>query len=578
VDGLQLWHSIVAGLAAFVALTASAAVRAAPAAAPAIAPRAASRSTGLVIPAGADQLIVVSSPTDDPPPPGYLATLRTYERANARSAWRPVFGAWRVETGSGHLVAEAARREGDHATPIGVFGIGRTMYGNEPNPGGLHYAYHRLVCGDWWDEDPYSPQYNHFVHVPCGVTPAFAAWSEPLWTESVAYPYFAVIQFNMNPIRARANALGSGIFLHSWVGSATEGCVALPKGQLLDVLHWLKPSAHPVIEIGTSAEVDPAPSGTAVASASGARSPSASTPPSMRYVDVSVATVWASPSAARAIDWPALGNPVNMSAWSQFLSTAERLRLVGRIDTQALFGEPVRVLARGGSWTRVAVVDQPTPIDRLGYPGWVPSRQLTTSSSFGGLLSGPITEVTASTALLRGGGRLLELSFGTRLPTIGRSGRDVLVETPAGATARLADSAVSVYSSARAIPMPTGEQLVATARQFLGVRYLWGGTSAYGYDCSGFVNLIYRAHGIVIPRDADAQALAGRPVARQALEPGDLVFFATDPPSRAITHVAMYIGGGKIIESPNSASAVRFIPLAHRGDEYVTARRYLPAG
>lgn len=317
-----------------------------------------------------------------------------------------------------------------------------------------------------------------------------------------------------------------------------------------------------------------------IAAASGSRSPSAprSDSASVSYVDVSVATVWASPSAPRAIDRPALGDPVNMGAWSRVLNTAARLGLDGRIETQALFGEPVRILAQRRSWTEIAVIDQPTPLDRLGYPGWVPTRQLAPSASFGLLLSGPIAVVTAPTVLLRGGTRPLELSFGTRLPVVALSRGDALVATPAGPTALLPGSAVRIYRSAAAIPAPTGQELVATARLFLGVRYLWGGTSAFGLDCSGFMNLIYRAHGIVIPRDADAQALAGRPVVPQALEPGDLVFFATDPPSRAITHVAMYIGGGQIIESPNSSSAVHIIPLADFGDEYVTARRYLSTG
>jgi L,D-peptidoglycan transpeptidase YkuD (ErfK/YbiS/YcfS/YnhG family) len=246
---------MVAGWAAVAVLAASMAVDPAPAAA--VARMARGHSTSLEIPVSADQLIVVSSRTVDPPGPGHLVTLDTYARAGPGSPWRPVFGPWQAETGSRHLLPAAVRREGDHATPIGVFGIGLTMYGNKPNPGGLHYAYHRLVCGDWWDEDPFSSQFNHFAHVPCGVTPAFSAWSEPLWTETVAYPYFAVVQFNINPVRGGADALGSGIFLHSWVGGATEGCVALREWQLLDVLRWLKPSAHPVIEIGTDAEVGP---------------------------------------------------------------------------------------------------------------------------------------------------------------------------------------------------------------------------------------------------------------------------------------------------------------------------------
>ena len=136
-----------------------------------------------------------------------------------------MFAPRQAETGYGHL--RDVRREGDGSTPTGVYGLGATIYGNAPDPGGLRYAYHRLVCGDWWDEDPYSPRYNRFVHVPCGLTRGFASWSEALWTETVAYPYFAVIQFNTDPI----------------VGGRSE------------VLRWLNPSAHPVIEIGTNREV-----------------------------------------------------------------------------------------------------------------------------------------------------------------------------------------------------------------------------------------------------------------------------------------------------------------------------------
>ncbi len=80
-----------------------------------------------------------------------------------------------------------------------------------------------------------------------------------------------------------------------------------------------------------------------------------------RYINASVATLWTSPTAPRPIDRPALGDRVEMRAWSQALDTSARLGLVGRIETQALFGEPVLVLTRRGSWTRIVVVDSPRP-------------------------------------------------------------------------------------------------------------------------------------------------------------------------------------------------------------------------
>lgn len=298
----------------------------------------------------------------------------------------------------------------------------------------------------------------------------------------------------------------------------------------------------------------------------------------LRYVDVSVATVWSSPSAPRAIDRPALGDPVDLQAWTGSLDTAARLGLIGRTETQVLFGEPVRVLERRSAWTRIAVPNQPSPRDPRGYPGWVPATHLHASPDFGRLLSGSVAIVSAPTAGLRGLPGAPELSFGTRLPVLGQVADEVVVATPSGRRGRLPATDVRVYASASAIPRPTGRAIVAAARTFLGLRYLWGGTSAFGFDCSGLAHLVYRENGLVIPRDSEPQARQGQPVERAELAPGDLVFFATDPPSRAVTHTAIWIGEERILEAPSSAGAVHIIPVARRGDQYVTARRYVPTG
>jgi L,D-peptidoglycan transpeptidase YkuD (ErfK/YbiS/YcfS/YnhG family) len=200
--------------------------------------------TGLrAVPRSSRELIVVTAPRAS----ATAGTLTAEVRSAPGAPWRRVLGPWPVELGRGGLSAH--RHEGDGTTPLGVFAIAPTLYGNAPQPHGLRERYRRLGCGDWWDEDPGSARYNRFVVVPCGVTPGFATGSEALWTETVAYPYFAVIEFNAHPIRRGRDAPGSGIFLHSWEDAPTAGCVAIHRARLLSLLRWLAPAQRPVIAI-----------------------------------------------------------------------------------------------------------------------------------------------------------------------------------------------------------------------------------------------------------------------------------------------------------------------------------------
>ena len=259
------------------------------------------------------------------------------------------------------------------------------------------------------------------------------------------------------------------------------------------------------------------------------------------------------------------------------MTDADRRGLVDRADTQSLLGDRVVVTRVRGAWVRVVVPDQPTPLDPRGYPGWLPKAQLSTTPPFSGVT---IATVVRPTTWLRSEAaasqRGVEVSYGTHLPVIGLSGDWVHVSLPGGQAGRLARASAVVRADGEPAQPAIGESLVRSAQSFTGLAYLWAGRSGFGFDCSGLTSLVYRVHGLTIPRDADAQAGAGRPVSQGARVPGDLLFYATA--SGFVHHVSMDAGSGAIVHAPATGKAVETVPVtaAPYAAEYAGARHYLP--
>jgi cell wall-associated NlpC family hydrolase len=138
----------------------------------------------------------------------------------------------------------------------------------------------------------------------------------------------------------------------------------------------------------------------------------------------------------------------------------------------------------------------------------------------------------------------------------GPSGRWLVVRLPSGDAAFVQVGDVRPNDLLALRPRGSPQDLVATARRFLGTPYLWGGMTAQGIDCSGLVSRIYHANGVDLPRDADQQFRDpdAVPVERADLRPGDILFFGSD--SRSITHVGLYAGEGRFVNATTHETPV----------------------
>ncbi len=178
--------------------------------------------------AGASQVITVTAARYG----ARVATLAAWARSG--SGWTRVFGPWTANLGYEGLAPPGAKREGDGRTPSGVYGFSYD-FGVQGDPG-VRLPW-RAVTGpyDVWDDDPASPSYNLWVDTRTG---AAGAKPEPM-DNTPSYDEGAVIAYNA----ARTPGLGSAIFLHVTTGGTTAGCVAIPQGELTEVLRWMRPGA-----------------------------------------------------------------------------------------------------------------------------------------------------------------------------------------------------------------------------------------------------------------------------------------------------------------------------------------------
>lgn len=219
-------------------------------------------------------------------------------------------------------------------------------------------------------------------------------------------------------------------------------------------------------------------------------------------------------------------------------------------------GERLTILGERPGWLWVQGEDH--------YFGWIARGDTTPEPA---VPNGSLVAVVAAEVRARPGGD----ADGTYLPagvpvTVGRREREWV-----GCDAGWVRAADLVEAGLVPRRTPTADDLIATALPFLGTPYLWGGTSGLGIDCSGLVQQVYRLNGVGLDRDADQQALEGRPVDTPA--PGDLLFFGAP----RVTHVALSLGGDEFIHAPMRGG---FVERRSIGPDRtpVAIRRYLADG
>jgi peptidoglycan DL-endopeptidase CwlO len=200
--------------------------------------------------------------------------------------------------------------------------------------------------------------------------------------------------------------------------------------------------------------------------------------------------------------------------------------------------------------------------ERQSIEGQLASRQRLLDSIKGEIASLQAAEARRQAELRRQAEARIEAAAAAA-----RAQRQASIATP---EALLDELPIDVEPTLTAPPSPYGG-VVGIAMQYLGVPYVWGGSSPAGFDCSGFTMFVFAQLGVSLPHHAASQFGMGVPVSRDQLQPGDLVFF------NGLGHIGIYIGGGAFIHAPHTGDVVKISSLndSWYAATYVGARRIL---